>query len=223
MELEIDKAVVKRHSVRQYQDREIEKDLADKLNEFIKAINLESGLSFELVLNEKTAFTGPLAHYGKFEHCYNYIIIKGPAKREEDVGYYGEKIVIYAQQIGLNTCWVALTYSKGKLNLRLEKGEKFYLLISIGYGRHRGLPRKSKPMEDLCRVNGEMPEWFKNGMDFAMRAPTAINQQRFMITLLENGEVEAKSFFGPCHKIDLGIVKYHFELGAKIPIKWKKV
>ncbi len=223
MDLEIDKAVVKRHSVRQYQDKPIEKELADRLNNFIDEINRESGLTFELVLNEPEAFTGPLAHYGKFENCFNYIVIKGPSGREEDVGYYGEKIVIFAQQIGLNTCWVALTYSKGKLNLKLNKGEKFYLLISIGYGRHRGLPRKSKPMEKLCTASGEMPQWFKNGMDFAMRAPTAINQQKFMITLLENGEVSAKSFFGPCHKIDLGIVKYHFELGAKIPIKWKKV
>ncbi|MBQ7353480.1 MAG: hypothetical protein IJW54_05695 [Clostridia bacterium] len=58
-------------------------------------------------------------------------------------------------------------------------------------------------------------KWFKNGMDFAMRAPTAINQQKFLITL-KDGKVTFKSFFGPCHKIDLGIVKYHFELGAKI-------
>ena len=57
-------------------------------------------------------------------------------------------------------------------------------------------------------------KWFENGMDYAMRAPTAINQQKFLITL-KDGKVSFKSFFGPCHKIDLGIVKYHFELGTK--------
>ena len=221
--MDIKQAVIKRHSVRQYKDKEIEEELVCQLNNAIKEICEESGLDIQLILNEPKAFTGPLANYGKFENCKNYITICGKRGRETDVGYYGEKLVILAQMLGLNTCWVALTYSKGKLKLKLKKGEKFYLLISIGYGRHRGLPRKSKPMEELCRVNGKMPEWFKNGMDFAMRAPTAINQQKFMITLLENDEVEAKSFFGPCHKIDLGIVKYHFELGAKIPIKWKKV
>lgn len=215
--LDINQAVIKRHSVRRYLDKPIENELICKLKEFISQINTESGLDFELVTNEPKAFTGPLAHYGKFENCSNYIIIKGPKGREEDVGYFGEKIVIYAQQIGLNTCWVALTYSKRKLklHLKLEKGERFYLLIAIGYGRNRGVPRKSKPMEKLCKIDCEMPEWFKNGMDFAMRAPTAINQQRFLITL-KDGVVSFKSFFGPCHKIDLGIVKYHFELGAKI-------
>ena len=215
--LDINQAVIKRHSVRRYLDKPIESELVEKLNEFISQINKESGLCFQLVTNEPTAFTGPLAHYGKFENCSNYIIIKGPKGRDEDVGYFGEKIVIYAQQIGLNTCWVALTYSKKKLKLHLDlnKGEKFYLLISIGYGRNRGLPRKTKPMEKLCRVDCEAPEWFKNGMDFAMRAPTAINQQKFLVTL-KDGKVSFKSFLGPCHKIDLGIVKYHFELGTKI-------
>ena len=156
--LDIHQAIIKRHSVRRYLDKPIENDLVIKLNQFISEINKESGLTFQLVLNEPTAFTGPLAHYGKFENCSNYIIIKGPKGREEDVGYFGEKIVIYAGQLGLNTCWVALTYSKRKLKriLTLNKGEKFYLLIAIGYGRNRGLPRKTKPMEKLCKVDCEM-------------------------------------------------------------------
>ena len=77
-------------------------------------------------------------------------------------------------------------------------------------------------MEKLCSVEGEMPEWFENGMDFALRAPTAINQQKFLITLLPNKRVRAKAKLGPCSKIDLGIVKYHFELGAgKDNFKWE--
>ena len=219
--MDIKKAVLKRHSVRQYKGVPIEGELVEKLNELIAQLNKASGLTFELVLDDKKAFTGPLAHYGRFENCYNYITIKGPKNMDEQVGYYGEKLVIYAQMLGLNTCWVALTYRIGGIRLKLEKGEKFYLIIAIGHGRNRGLPRRSKPMEKLCSVSGEMPEWFKNGMELAMLAPTAINQQKFLIKLLENGEVEAKSHFGPCHKIDLGIVKYHFELGAEIPVKWK--
>lgn len=212
--LEINQAVIKRHSVRQYKNEPIENEKVEQLNDLISKINEESGLKFELVTNEPTAFTGPLAHYGKFENCSNYIIIKGPRGRDVDVGYYGEQIVIFAQRIGLNTCWVALTYSKSKLKLDLEKGEKFYLLIAIGYGRHRGLPRKTKPIEKLSKCEGEMPEWFKNGMDFALRAPTAMNQQKFQIILNYDQSVTFKSFTGPCHKIDLGIVKYHFELGS---------
>ncbi len=33
---------------------------------------------------------------------------KGPTL-EESCGYYGERLVLLAQQLGLNTCWVAMT------------------------------------------------------------------------------------------------------------------
>ena len=137
-----------------------------------------------------------------------------------------EKLVIIAQMLGLNSCWVALTYKKGKVPIKAKKGEKFYIVIAIGYGRNRGLPRKSKTVDKLCNLKeNEMPEWFKNGMDFAMRAPTAINQQKFFISLdsLEERIVSARAKIGPCSKIDLGIVKYHFEIGAgKESFKWRK-
>ena len=212
--MDIKEAIIKRHSVRRYLDREIEENVVNELKTVIDNVCQESGLDIKLVLNEPTAFTGFLAKYGKFENCKNYITICGKRGREGDVGYFGEKIVIAAQMLGLNTCWVALTYKKGNVPVKAKRGEKFYITISVGYGRNRGVPRKSKPMEKLCRVNGEMPQWFKDGMDFAMRAPTAINQQKFIITLLENGRVSAKARLGPCSKIDLGIVKYHFEIGA---------
>ena len=220
--MDIKEAIIKRHSVRRYLDKEIDKSTANELKIVINEACRDSGLDIQLVLNEPSAFTGFLAKYGRFENCKNYITICGKKGRETDVGYYGEKIVIAAQMLGLNTCWVALTYKKGKVPVKAKTGERFYITIAVGYGRNRGLPRKTKPMEQLCSVNGEMPEWFKNGMDFAMRAPTAINQQRFLVTLLDDNTVKAKAFFGPCSKIDLGIVKYHFEIGAgKESFKWE--
>ena len=44
----------------------------------------------------------------------NYLVMAAPKGREleEKVGYYGEKIVILAQSLGLNTCWAGLTYKK---------------------------------------------------------------------------------------------------------------
>lgn len=223
--MDIKEAIIKRHSVRRYLDKQIEENVANELKAVINDACQESGLDIQLVLNESLAFTGFLAKYGKFENCKNYITICGKRGREIDVGYFGEKIVIAAQMLGLNTCWVALTYKKGKVPVKAKPGEKFYITIAVGYGRNRGLPRKTKPMEELCNVpKEEMPRWFENGMDFALRAPTAINQQRFFITLSEGDKVKAKSLLGPCSKIDLGIVKYHFEVGAgKENFKWEEL
>ena len=48
-----------------------------------------------------------------------------------------------------------------------------------------------------------------------MYAPTAVNQQKFRIQLIDENKVRAvTSGLGALLKLDLGIVKYHFELGA---------
>ena len=68
-------------------------------------------------------------------------------------------------------------------------------------------------MTDLCKVQGEMPGWFKDGMEAAMLAPTAMNQQKFLFTL-DGEKVTAEKTGGMYSLVDLGIVKYHFEVGS---------
>lgn len=66
----------------------------------------------------------------------------------------------------------------------------------------------------VCKVNGAAPDWFKKGIDAALLAPTAMNQQKFKFILNDN-KVKAKAGIGFYSKIDLGIAKYHFEIGAQ--------
>ncbi len=207
-------AIMNRHSVRAYKDEPIEKNTVKRLNEFILECNKESGLNIQLVLNETKAFDCFLAHYGKFKCVKNYIAIVAKDDRSlyEKMGYYGEKIVLFAQTLGLNTCWVALTYKKIKNVLSVKEGEKVHAVISLGYGQTQGNVRKSKKIYDVCEKK-EYPEWFINGVKSALLAPTAINQQKFYFYLNGN-KVTAKSKAGPYSKMDLGIVKYHFEIGA---------
>ena len=133
--MEIMEAMKQRHSVRQYTDQRIEKEAAEKLQREIDACNKESGLHIQLVTGEPKAFDGFMAHYGKFSGVKNYIALigkKGP-KLEETCGYYGERLVLLAQQLGLNSCWVAMTYSKIKGAYEVKVGEKLCCVISIGY------------------------------------------------------------------------------------------
>jgi hypothetical protein len=87
------------------------------------------------------------------------------------------------------------------------------MVIAVGYGETAGVAHKGKAIEDLCRVQGDMPGWFRRGMEAAQLAPTAINQQKFFFELKDN-TVKAAASFGPYSKVDLGIAKYHFEIGA---------
>ena len=208
-------AIQKRHSVRRYTDQSITSDLLAALQAEIKECNAESGLNIQLITDDPKAFNSFLAKYGKFSGVKNYFALVGEksAALEEKAGYYGERIVLKAQTLGLNTCWVVLTYSKRNCAAVVNKGEKLVCVISVGYGKTPGVPRKSKPMDTLCRTDGEMPGWFRSGMEAALLAPTAVNQQKFLFTL-SNGKVKVEATGGFYSKIDLGIVKYHFELGA---------
>lgn len=204
-----------RHSVRSYTDRSIEGAVREKLQQFVDQCNADSGLHMQLVLEEPKAFDGFMAHYGKFSGVKNYIAMVGPkgADLEERCGYYGEKIVLYAQQLGLNTCWVGLTYSKIKDAFQVGAAEKLCCVIAIGYGRTQGSSHKSKEIEAVSKIDGAMPEWFHNGVEAALLAPTAMNQQKFEF-VLTGDQVSAKAGMGFYSKVDLGIVEYHFEAGA---------
>ncbi len=208
-------AIRQRHSVRQYTDKPLGEDVIRPLEEEIAACNKESGLHIQLVKNEPKAFDSFMAHYGKFGGVTNYIAMigkKGP-DLEETCGYYGERLVLKAQQLGLNTCWVAMTYSKIRSAFSVGEGEKLCIVISLGYGKTQGVPHRSKAIEKVAKTDGPAPDWFTSGVEAALLAPTAMNQQKFRFTLTDD-KVSVRAGVGFYTKIDLGIVRYHFETGA---------
>ena len=203
-----------RHSVRQYEDKPIPEDLRMELGSFALALNATSDLHIQLIYNEPECFNSRMAHYGRFENCANYICMVGKESPdlEEKCGFYGELMVLKAQDLGLNTCWAALTHGKSKAVI--GEGEREVIVIALGFGKTQGNSRKSKAPGDVSNIRADSPEWFRRGVEAALLAPTAVNQQRFKLTL-DGRKVSAKhGLLGPCLKIDLGIVKCHFELIA---------
>lgn len=200
-----------RHSVRQYADTPIEPEKRTVLDELAAQINQEADAHIQIFYEEPRCFDSFMAHYGKFTGVKNYIALVGKKspKLDETLGYYGEKLVLKAQELGLNTCWVALTH--GKSSAHISKGEKLVCLISLGYGVTQGEIHKNKPLQEVCNYSDTMPDWFLKGMEAALLAPTAMNQQKFYFELLPDGTVKASCGKGFYTKLDLGIVKYHFE------------
>lgn len=213
--MELLELIEQRHSVRQYIDKPIEQEKRAILNKMTEEINKEADLHIQIIYDEPKCFASFMAHYGKFAGVKNYIALVGKksAELDEIVGYYGEKLVLRAQELGLNTCWVALTH--GKSNADIRKGEKLVCLISLGYGVTQGVSHKSKPIAEVCNYKDNMPDWFLKGVNAALLAPTAMNQQKFYFELLPDGKVKATYGSGFYTKLDFGIVKYHFEMVAK--------
>lgn len=221
--MNLTEAMNARHSVRQYKKQPLTAEHIAALQTEIDACNAESGLHIQLVTNEPKAFDGFMAHYGHFSGVTNYIALVGKkgAGLEEACGYYGERLVLKAQQTGLNTCWVAMTYSRIKTAFSVVPGEKLCIVIALGYGETQGTAHHSKAFEQAAKTDGPAPDWFKKGVEAALLAPTAMNQQKFTFTC-SGKTVSAQAGLGFYTKIDLGIAKYHFELGAgKDAFAWK--
>ena len=209
--MEIIELMKERHSVRQYTDEKIEKEKREVLNTLIAQINQKAGLHIQIIYDEPKCFNSMMAHYGKFDGVNNYIALVGEkSKSDESLGYYGEQIVLKAQELGLNTCWVAMTHGKSKA--QIDKGEKLVCLISLGYGKTAGAAHKSKKLSEVCNYKKDMPEWFLSGMEAALLAPTAMNRQKFYFELLPDNSIKITCGKGLYTKLDLGIVKYHFEV-----------
>lgn len=204
-----------RHSVRAYTEKKIEGEILEKLQNKIEELNKESGLNMQLILDEPKAFDSFMAHYGKFDGVRNYIAIIGnkDSSLAEKAGYYGEQLVLFAHSLGLNTCWVALTFKKIKDAYKINKNEKMQLVIAIGYGLTQGVSHKIKTYEQVTNIKGEAPQWFIDGVNAALLAPTAVNQQKFKIHY-NDGKVKITATKWPYANVDLGIVKCHFEIGS---------
>ena len=226
-------AIDARHSVRAYKMDPIQEDTRERLDAFVSECNREGNLHISIRYDDPAGFDSRLAHYGSFRNVRNYIVLAGENGSDFDCrcGYYGEKIVLFAQQLGLNTCWVGLSYTKVPGTYVLDEDEKIVCYIAIGYGETQGVGHKIKTVEQVSRSAVRTlgsstvacditPSWFRQGVEAALLAPTAVNQQKFSFEYLgmKDGrhQVRAKKGFSLIGytQIDLGIAKYHFEIGA---------
>lgn len=217
----MEEVIKARHSVREYLDKPIEEDKVNKLNTIIEKCNQIGDLNIKLVLNDSKPFENSVMGYGKIK-AFNYLEMSGKKcdLLDEKIGYYGEKIVLYAQSIGLNTCWISGTYDKEYIEDNINNDVKHVCIIAIGYGVNNGHNRLSKTYEDVSETI-DAPDWYKKAVSYALLAPTAVNEQKFKFKLIDDNKVKMDYGVGLGNTIiDAGIVKCHFELGAERKIEW---
>jgi nitroreductase len=216
-------AIGERHSVRTYDNQALREQDAKILEEACAKASDLSGLTFTLVVDEREAFSAGLLHYGKIDGIANYIAIMGPKGKEADelAGYYGERLVLLAQTMDIKSCWAGAAYSKRRTKVDLKAGQRLIIAIALGYSEERGNPHRSRGFDEVATVKvPTAPAWFEAGVKAALLAPTAINQQKFHLTLTDRiGDgglpvVELTARLGPFSHVDLGIVRYHFEVAA---------
>ena len=210
----IQEAILSRHSVRQYSNRPLTDIQTAALRQQLAERTNATTLHMQLVVNEPKARSGLLSKFLRFSGAMNYIAMVGmqSPRLHEDLGYEGEKLVLLAQTLGLNTCWVGGSFSRNR-NVQVGRDEMYVAVIAIGHGLTQGKQHPSKPIGTFADIDGK-PDWFRRGVECAMLAPTAMNRQNFHFTHLPNNTVKATAKPAPFAGLDLGIAKYHFEVGA---------
>lgn len=209
----ITKAMRERHTVRRYADKPIPADIVQKLEERIALDNDTYGTAVKLMVDDARAFNAALKLV-LAKGVRNYLILSGDdaPDLEERLGWCSADIMLYAQELGLNSWWVGGTFSRGAVS-KLVADKKVIGIVALGYGVTQGKPHKSKSPDQVSEYRGEAPAWFKEGVEAALLAPTALNRQAFRI----EGEGNRVSIIyekGAFSGADLGLVKYHFEAGA---------
>ena len=219
--MDFKEAMQKRHMVRKYTDKPLSDEIIAKINERIELNNKTYNLNMKLMINNSKGVSS-IMKLIMAKGVNNFIILAGDVSGnlDERLGYSGADIMLYAQTLGLNTWWVGGTFNRSVSSYVDNK--KVIGIIAIGYGQTQGVPHKSKNVEDVSKYEGTIiPSWFISGVDGALLAPTALNKQDFM--LIGNGnrvKIECSNciFTGS----NVGLIKYHFELGAgKENFEWE--
>lgn len=209
-----------RHSVREYDGKPLSRAEFDALGAVVEECARESGLDIQLVGDNPEVFN-VIARFGLIRECRTHVAFvvddakAGDVAADEAIGYWGQKIVLAAQDMGLNTCWCALC-SRKKSRAVVAPGKKVRLIIAVGHGKTQGFSRKTKSVEALSSVEcAKAPAWFAAAMEAAQLAPTAMNNQNFKIMLLSDGKtVRIDAPQSGLNVIDEGIVRCNFEIVA---------
>lgn len=207
-------AMKERHTVRQFDGTPLTDEEKSTLQTRVDELNKTYDLAIALIESEKSplSFLGKTLMSGKEVHSYFVLAGEDRTDIDEQLGYAGSDLCLYAQANGLNTWWMAGTFNRGYVK-GLVQGKKIVSIIAVGHGKNQGVPHKSKTKEQVSSYEGEAPDWFNKGIEAALLAPTALNKQNFTIT--GKGNMVTLTYkSGPMSGIDKGIIKHHFELGA---------
>lgn len=233
----------KRHSVRSYAPVSLDDDVRNRLRSEVTYINThEAGLNFQLCFNDSGAFSGLSRSYGMFRNVGNYLAaVIDPTFPDafERAGYYSEQFALECVKIGLGSCFVGGTFSRGHLSAQVEVYEKVPFVVAFGIpeeakttfiGRMtaRMAHRKVRLPRDFFagtdpeyeKALGMFP-WLGTALEAVACAPSALNKQPVRLRVAEKEGVMGIGAFTmdpEKYAVELGIAK--FNVAAAVPGIW---
>ena len=220
----VKEAIDVRQSRRSYTGAPLGEEDARALEECIREVNEESGLSIQLIQNSPETFARSHSGIKGANSFFAIVANEGEPYFLEKAGYYGEKIVLEATRRGLGTCWISVTYDRDKCPCVIKPGQTLVAVIAVGetaeeinhddeFGQQLS-HRNSRPIEYMYTADGEPPAWFIEGMNAVAKAPSNLNAQPVKFFYCPTKVIAYVDGVPTSQNIDLGIAELHFEIAS---------
>jgi len=178
--------------------------------------------------------------YGIIRNAPAYLVTVCETTKEAlvDCGYVFEKLVLYLESIGLNTCWIGGTFNRKKIKSQVEIGsnEMIPIISPVGYGAikrslvditFRKFAKSDKRKDfDVMFFKGDFNHRIEDDsvraiFELVRIAPSASNQQPWRVVIGEDGRahfyIERTPDYGKgrlsydIQMVDIGIAISHYE------------
>ena len=247
-----------RTSTRSFDNEEVESTKFAKLNDYIENINKQSKIKARFILatnKNDSKDAKKLGTYGIISGANSFIIgiLDKDEKDSVEFGYLFEKIVLFATDLDLGTCWLGGTFKKENFENNIELGDDEFIPIVSPVGNKREKPKlfdkvmragagsdKRKPWnelffqgESLVPLTEAAAGSYSIPLEMVRLGPSASNKQpwrivkdkdNFHLFLSRTKGYGLTSY--DLQKNDMGIAKCHFELVAnELGLKgsWKNI
>lgn len=235
-----------RSSCRTYDLQKIEKSILDKLKSYIEEINQECKNNERfLIIDKKISEKGEkLGTYGVISGASTFIVGVINSENHDAVrfGYLFEKIILFATDLGLQTCWLGGTFKREDFTKHSNLTEVEYIPIVSPLGYRKD---KSRILEVAMRkvvgannrkswnelffdgsvskaLEQNVSGFYATPLEMVRLAPSASNKQPWRIIKDKNlyhFYLYRTKGYGVVNydiqKNDMGIAMCHFELTAK--------
>ena len=229
-------AIRKRESVRTYTDERLTQEQVNKIERFIRETKAPFGVEARIEFTQTETGEKPvkLGTYGYISGASDYIMLIYKESPLAEVGsaYLFEQVVLFCTNMGLGTCWLGGSFSRGdfKKQVNLQLGEKLRIVSPVGYssGKRRFLDFLIKPNKQIKKPRKPFNKIFYNKdfstpleenmagiyhqpLEMVRLGPSANNKQSWRV--VKDGETlhfYKTSSFG-FSAIDIGIALCHFE------------
>ena len=233
----IEKLVRERRSFRTFDGRTLTAEDKAKLCAYIETIDNPYGLPVEFKLLEKMGCPVVVG-----TDLYIGAKMKNAPDMNVAFGYSFEKLVLYAQSLGIGTVWIGGTMDRGAFERAMDLGEDEVMpcVSPLGYPAKKMSLRESMMrkgvkaderlrFEDVVYRNSfEQPLTSEAAgklflpLEMVRLAPSAVNKQPWRMVGMDDAVhfylQRSRNFSGgklDMQKIDMGIALCHFDLMAK--------